>query len=245
MSGNAAPQAVVVFDVNVLINAANPASSSHETAMRALSDDNGMPIYFSEMMLKTTANKLLEMGADSEVVHEYLELIMSDDDYGPEKHVLGYIPVTDYGLLDKYGKSDYEDSTIVSLMDAAENEARLPAVLVSSDGALRAWCDENGRMAVRPDQLPRLTAQRADDIQHATYQYLSRRMFRQGAHQVPPEETKAQAKQMVTNIRDELRQEARATTTSAAEKNYKRFPELRPDEPVARETSTDHDVLHR
>jgi hypothetical protein len=246
MSGKTAPQAVVVFDVNVLINAANPTSGSHETAIRALSDDNGMPIYFSEMMLKTTANKLLEMGADPEVVHEYLELIMSDDDYGPEKHVLGFIPVTDYGLVDRYGKSDYEDSTIVSLMDAAEDEARLPAVLVSSDGALRTWCEDNGRMSVRPDQLPKLTAQRADDIQHATYQYLSRRMFRQGTRQVPPEETKAQAKQMVTSIRDELRHESRTiTTTAAAEKNYRRFPELRPDEPADHDTSTDHEVFHR
>lgn len=244
MTGNAVPQAVVVFDVNVLINAANPSSASHETAMRALSDDNGMPIYFSEQMLKTTANKLLEMGADPEVVHEYLELIMSDDDYGPEKHVLGYIPVTDYKLTDKHGNADYEDSTIISLMDAAENEARLPAVLVSSDGALRTWCEDNRRMAVRPDQLPRLTAQRADDIQHATYQYLSRRMFREGTQPVAPGETKAQARQMVTSIRDELKQESRAAT-EAAEKNYKRFPELRPDEPVDHDTSTEHDVLHR
>lgn len=244
MSGKTAPQAVVVFDVNVLINAANPASSSHETAMRALSDDNGMPIYFSEMMLKTTATKLLEMGADPEVVHEYLELIMSDDDYGPEKHVLGYIPLTDYGLVDKNGNPDHEDSTIVSLMDAAENEARLPAVLVSSDGALRAWCDDNQRMSVRPDQLPKLTAQRADDIQHATYQYLSRRMFRQGTQSVSPGEPKAQAKQMVTSIRNELRHERR-TTAAAAEKNYQRFPELRPEESTHHETSTDHDVLHR
>lgn len=244
MSDKPVPQAVIVFDVNVLIDAVNPASGNHEAAMRAVSDDNGMPIYLSEMMLKTTANKLLEMGADPEVVHEYVEMIMSDDDYGPEKHVLGFIPVTDYGLVDKYGKSDYEDSTVVSLMDAAENDARRPAVLVSSDGALRAWCEDNQRMATRPDHLAKLTSQRADDMQQATYQYLSRRMFRPSTQPVPRQDTKVQAKQMVTSIRNELRQERNATTATA-EKNYTRFPELRPDGPNNHDTSTAHDGLDR
>ncbi|MCI4659698.1 hypothetical protein [Cryobacterium zhongshanensis] len=244
MSEKPVPKAVIVFDVNVLIDAVNPDSRNHEAAMRAVSDDNGMPIYLSEMMLKTTTNKLLEMGANEKVVREYVEMIMSEDDYGPEKHVLGYIPVTDYGLLDKFGKSDYEDSTVVSLMDAAEEEARLPAVLISSDGALRTWCEEHERVAARPDQLSRLTSQRADDMQQATYQYLSRRMFRPGTQPVPLENTKMHAKQIVTSIRRDLQQQSRETT-AAAEKNYRRFPELRPDEPNNLEAPAAHDGLGR
>jgi hypothetical protein len=252
MSVKGVPQAVLVFDVNVLIDAVNPSSPHHDTAMRAVSDDNGMPIFLSEMMLKTTANKLLEMGADPEVVREYVELIMSEDDYGPEKHVLGYIPITDYGLIDKYGNPDFEDSTVVSLMDAAEHDARLPAVLVSSDGALRTWCEDNQRMAARPDQLPKLTSQRADELQQATYQYLSRRMFRPSSKPAVRADTKLQAKEMVTSIRKDLRRESRALTAAAsstpttpAEKNYKRFPELRPDEPTDPDTSASHDGFDR
>jgi hypothetical protein len=239
-----AAKALVVFDVNVLIDAANPASRNHAAAVRALSDDNGMPIYLSEVMLKTTANKLLEMGADPDVVHEYLELIMSDDDYGPEKHVLGHIPITDYGLVDKYGKSDFEDSTVISTMDAAENDARLPAVLVSGDGELREWCRNNKRLAVRADELSRLTSHQMDDIQVATYQYLSRRMFRQGAQSLPREETKAQARQMVTSIQQDLKQ-ARTATTAAAERNYRRFPELRPDGYSDQSDSIEQDAPQR
>lgn len=224
----AAPKALIVFDVNVLIDAVNPDSGNHAAATRALCDDNGLPIYLSEVMLKTTTNKLLEMGADPDVVREYLELIMSEDDYGPEKHVLGHIPVTDYGLVDKYGKSDYEDSTVISTMDAAENDGRLPAVLVSGDVELRDWCAANKRMAVRADQLPRLTSHRMDDIQAATYQYLSRRMFRQGAPQVPREETKDKAKQMVT--------------AAALEERYRRFPELRPDRRADQSEDIEHAV---
>jgi len=249
MSNTAVPKAVLVFDVNVLIDAVNPSSAHHDTAMRAVSDDNGMPIYFSEMMLKTTANKLLEMGADPEVVHEYIELMMSDDEYGPEKHVLGHIRIKDYGLKDKYGNEDFEDSTIVSLMDAAENAAQRPAVLVSSDGALRAWCEDNNRMSTRPAGLPKLTAQLADDMQQASYHYLSRRMFRGGAQPVPRGDTKAQAKQMVTSIRNELRQPHAHENTAAAEKNYALFPELRPElvseEPDRLSSSADHDGLDR
>jgi len=225
----AAPKAAVVFDVNVLIDAADPQSRNHASAVRALSDDNGMPIYFSELMLKTTANKLLELGADPSVVREYMELIMSEDDYGPEKHTLGHIPLTDYGLVDKYGKSDYEDSTIISLMDAAENDAQLPAVLVSSDSELREWCNLNHRVAVRPDQLPRLSTHMADDIQQATSQYLSRRMFRDGAPRVRREDTKPHAKQIITSVRDELKKNRPAANTRT-EALYRRFPELRHDE---------------
>src|SRR6185437_4307226 len=102
--------------------------------------------------------------------------------------------------------------TIVSLMDAAESHARLPAVLVSNDGALRDWCAENQRMAVRPDKLPRLSSQMADEVRHATYQYTSRRMFRPDAPKLPHRETKAQARQIVTNIRKELKQDQQPAT---------------------------------
>lgn len=223
------PKAAIVFDVNVLIDAANPQSRHHAAAVRALSDDNGMPIYFSDTMLKTTANKLLEMGADPAVVHEYIELIMGEDDYGPEKQVLNYVPVTDYGLVDRHGKPDYEDSTIVSLMDAAERHARLPAVLVSNDGALRDWCGDNHRMAVRPDKLPRLSSQMADDVRHATYQYTSRRMFDRDAPKLPHGQTKAQARKIVSSIRKELNHD-RPPASSRVEARYQRFPELRPDD---------------
>lgn len=227
--GGVGPQAAVVFDVNVLIDAADPQSRHHQAAVRALSDDNDMPIYFSDMMLKTTANKLLEMGADPAVVHEYIELIMGEDDYGPEKHVIGYLPVTDYGLVDKHGDSDYEDSSIVTLMDAAEKRAKCPAILVSGDGALRDWCEDHGRLAVRPDKLPALASQMADDVRLATYQYTSRRMFRPDVQKLPHSETRAQARQIVMDIRKELKPD-RPATTSRAEERYRRFPELRPDE---------------
>lgn len=223
-----APKAVIVFDVNVLIDAANPQSHQHVAAVRALSDNNDMPIYFSDTMLKTTANKLLEMGADPVVVDEYIELIMNEDDYGPEKHVIEHVPVTDYGLLDKYGKPDYEDSTIVSLMDAAEDRAGCMAILVSSDGALREWCGENQRMAVRPDRLPKISAHMADDVRHATYQYTSRRMFRPDAQKLPAGETKAHAKQLVSDIRKTLKAEPHQMAPT--EDRYQRFPELRPTE---------------
>jgi hypothetical protein len=129
-------------------------------------------------------------------------------------------------------------------MDAAENDARLPAVLVSSDAALRTWCEDNKRLAARPDQLPKLSLQRADDIQQATYQYLSRRMFRPGTQPVPREDTKATAKNMVTSIRNELQQQTLATT-AAAEKNFQRFPELRPEDSSNHDTSTAHDGFDR
>lgn len=226
-TGGVKPRAAIVFDVNVLIDAANPQSRHHTAAVRALSDDNDMPIYFSDTMLKTTANKLLEMGADPSVVREYIELIMGEDDYGPEKHVLDYVPVTDYGLLDKDGEPDHEDSTIVSLMDAAENHAGLPAVLISSDGILRDWCEDHGRLAVRPDKLPGLSSQLEDDVRHATYQYTSRRMFRRDAQKIPHSQTKSHARQIVTSIRDELKPEPQPSTPQV-EARYKRFPELRP-----------------
>lgn len=228
-TSSASTKAVLVFDVNVLIDAANPHSRHHESAVRALSDDNDMPVYFSDLMLKTTANKLLEMGADPGVVREYIDLIMSEDDYGPEKHTLGYIPVTDYGLVDRYGNADYEDSTIISLMDAAESHAQSPAVLVSNDGALRDWCDDHHRVAVRPDKLPGLSSRLADDLQQMTYQYLSRRMFRDGHQGGPSVDTKKQARQIVQDVRSDI---AQRSVTERTKEHFRRFPELRSvDEP--------------
>lgn len=235
-------KAAIVFDVNVLIDAADPNSRDHAAAVRALSDDNGMPIYFSDTMLRTTANKLLELGADPTVVHEYLELIMEADEYGPEKYVLEDVPVTDYGLLDKYGKADYEDSTIISLMDAAEAHATLPAVLVSNDGALRDWCGDNHRMAVRPDALPRLSSQMVDEVRHATYQYTSRRMFRSGAQKLPPAQTKAEARHIVASIRTGLGQSHRGAMAPAPRSLYSRFPELSPEDLPA-EPQNPHDTF--
>src|SRR6218665_3725455 len=114
------PNIALVFDVNVLIDAVNPSSPRREAAARALSDDNGMPIYLSDMMLKTTTNKLLELGADPDIVREYLDLIMDEESYGPNIHVLGYVSIHDYRLPGNDGNQAYEDSRIISLIHAAQ-----------------------------------------------------------------------------------------------------------------------------
>ncbi|PDQ35508.1 MAG: hypothetical protein B5766_05430 [Candidatus Lumbricidophila eiseniae] len=232
------PNIALVFDVNVLIDAVNPSSPRREAAARALSDDNGMPIYLSDMMLKTTTNKLLELGADPDIVREYLELIMDEESYGPNIHVLGYVSIHDYRLRDKYGNEDYEDSSIISLMDAAERESQRPALLVTSDAALREWCVENSRMAIRSDRLPSLVKHHRDDLQLASIQYLSRRVFRDGApgtsrRSASTVSTKLKAHEIVNSVRQQMHPPSRIAEQPQqhpqADRVRRRFPELRPE----------------
>lgn len=203
------PRVALVFDVNVILDAIEGDDARADAAARALASSTGYPVYMSDMLLKTVANKLLEHGADPDVVQEYLDLVMESGDLGDEIHTFEWIKITNYNLRDKYGNPDYEDATVVSLMDAAEEDAKAPALLVTSDGALRDWCHEHNRLAVRPDQLQRLISQHPDELQKATYQYLGRRMFRESGAAVDPQSTKTRAREMVSAQRAEHNRQRR------------------------------------
>lgn len=220
-----APKAVLVLDVNVLIDIINPAAhpATRAAAQTTLTTNRGLPIYISDEMLETTSIKLLELGMKPDILREYVELLMLDDDFGPELHVLEDVLVTDYGLTDKYGHSDYEDSTVVSLMDAAEAQTGLPALLVSSDGALRDWCTDHNRTAVRPDMLSRVVAGKHSDLDQAAIQYLSRRGFQPGHQPMVFSSAKPLGKEIVSDVRS-------AINTAELEQRYRKFPELRPDD---------------
>lgn len=213
------PRVALVFDVNVILDAIEGDDARADAAARALSSSTGYPVYMSDMLLKTVANKLLEHGADPEVVQEYLDLVMESADLGDEIHTFEWIKITNYNLRDKYGNPDYEDATVVSLMDAAEEHAKAPALLVTSDGALRDWCHEHKRLAVRPDQLQRLLSQHADELQKATYQYLGRRMFRDGTQAVDLESTKSRARDLVTAQRAKTTSQQRTPFASRFEES--------------------------
>lgn len=201
------PQYALVFDVNVLIDAVSPTSKHHDAAVRALSSSNGQPVYFSDHMLSTTSHELIRLGADSQVVEEYLEFVtVPEEEFGPQAHTFRHIDFRDYDVLDRHGNPDKEDATIVSLMDAAEDHARLPALLVSTDGGIQEWCAAHRRAVTFPNSLPRTIGQHEDEFQSSNFEYVSRQMFPNGVRssKLPSTpELRGQAKQVVRDVRTE------------------------------------------
>lgn len=208
----------VVFDVNVLIDAVSPSSRHHDAAVRALSSSNGQPVYFSDHMLRTTSHELIRLGADPQAVEEYLEFVtVPEDDFGPESHTFKHIDFHDYDVLDRFGNPDKEDATIISLMDAAEEHAKLPALLVSTDGGIQEWCAANRRVVTFPNSLPKTLNQHEDEFQSSNFEYVSRQMFPKGVRPSKLPSTpdlQDQARQVVREVRTErnARQQESART---------------------------------
>lgn len=175
------PPIVIVPDVVTLVDAVEAQGRRKRNAINALEGDprDDVPVYFSETVLKTTANKLIHKGADPKVVREYIDFLTEEDEYGPDKNVLEAedVPVRDYGLRDKYGNTDHEDSTVVSLLDAAARDSGRVPVLVSRDGELLDWCQSKDRPAFHPENVRTMIGNGSDEIRRGTYTYLGDRMF--------------------------------------------------------------------
>ncbi|MDP9903145.1 hypothetical protein [Arthrobacter bambusae] len=233
MSNPAKPKAVLVFDVNVLIDAMDISSRNHLAALSAITENTELPTYISDTLLQTTSNKLMEFGADRKSATALLEMLLEDDGFTPPVHTLRNVPVTDYELIDRYGNSDYEDSTVISLMDAAEKDAQAPAVLVTNDTALRDWCHDNRRLAIRPSEMAQFLSNNHSSLRPATFEYLARHMFPDGAQRRSSTEAKTLANEIVSGVlqkQNARRPEPRGSTPHPqAAQVYKRFPELNPE----------------
>jgi len=143
----------LVFDVNVLIDAVDPDSPFNESAMQALSTNN-RPIYLSDKILTTATIKLIDYGADPDVIEEYLFLLMGErekDD--PDIHVLEDYLVEDHTIRDRFGRHDYEDNNVASLVKHVENMGYDHVILIALDAGVRDWAVRTNRLAMKPGRF--------------------------------------------------------------------------------------------
>ncbi|HEU5223120.1 MAG TPA: hypothetical protein VFU07_05490 [Candidatus Lumbricidophila sp.] len=176
------PKIAVIFDVNLLIDAVDPQSAFKDFAQRSLSGENSaQQLFVSDTMLTTLAHRLHELGADINAVDEYVEFLLGTNEWGADIHLVRDVPKKSYpDLLDKFGKPDREDETVVALRDTVEFGSGLPVVLVTNDRPLATWCRGHARTAIQPNDMAKIVGSSFDSTKRSTLEYIARRMFADG-----------------------------------------------------------------
>jgi predicted nucleic acid-binding protein len=194
----------IVLDINVLIYAFLPNSPGNAAAERLLTTNLGKPSYVSDTMLRTLTGKLLEKGADPQGLQDYCEVLMTDTGYGPAIHVIEHVVELDHSVKDRNGRHDFEDATVLSLVDYAENDVNGTVLLVSDDQGIRDAYFARHRPAVTSAATTRLMPGRPAPGTHDQHLYAVGRVFprREPASWRTQAQTHALARSLVTQARD-------------------------------------------
>lgn len=218
MSQPTKPKAALVLDINVYIDALKE-DSPRSIAARQILASHTNEVYLSDTMLQTLGIKLIELGANPQAARDYLEMLRTDDDFGPELNVLTDVPFTEYDITDRDGNPDHEDAGVVSTMDATGAMSGAKVALITSDTSLRDWCAHHGRMAVAPQQYVQWTKPKVNTADLASLEYLAKRAFTGKLRPISPANAKAHARRLITDVGGEA---------TSAKEIYQRYPELDP-----------------